>query len=535
MVERLKGVLGRLVEFWNRYTSKQKTIIICVIAAVIFALAVMIAVFSRTQYVQLDVFETTADAAEAKRLLEENNIAVRASGTDATVISVDKKKESDAKLLLGENGITSTASEDSSWLWNNSMSTTDSDRKVKNRIDAQQSMEKVLKDIKGVKTADVTVYIPDSTSSIYKDDKQATVSIMLATTDEFTKDASTIASYAANTLGTSVDNVRILNQNGELLFSGENNAVSGNASNALEIKAQVENSYANAVRNVLISSGVYNDAEVAMHLDVKLNADKTTDTKYYSNDDDTDNTGPMTNLYTYEAENVEGIQDVVGTDANGQDITDTNLLNSGSGNNTVAVNRKEYATSSTVTEKVEPVGTVNLTNSSAGIVLSHYVIYNEEDMEKQGLLQDTTYEEYKAAHSDPVLTTVDDSILTLASKATGIDEANISILAYDVPIFYDKPASSWSFERILQLILAALIVGLIVFVVVKGMKPVEVVELEPELSVEQLLATTKENQTLDDIEFSDKSATRTQIEKFVDENPEAVAALLRNWLNEDWS
>ena len=52
--------------------------------------------------------------------------------------------------------------------------------------------------------------------------------------------------------------------------------------------------------------------------------------------------------------------------------------------------------------------------------------------------------------------------------------------------------------------------------------------------VEQLLATTKENQSLDDIEFSDKSETRKMIEKFVDENPEAAANLLRNWLNEDW-
>ena len=58
---------------------------------------------------------------------------------------------------------------------------------------------------------------------------------------------------------------------------------------------------------------------------------------------------------------------------------------------------------------------------------------------------------------------------------------------------------------------------------------------EPELSVEQLLATTKENQSLEDIEFSDKSETRKMIEKFVDENPEAVAQLLRNWLNDDWS
>ena len=59
-------------------------------------------------------------------------------------------------------------------------------------------------------------------------------------------------------------------------------------------------------------------------------------------------------------------------------------------------------------------------------------------------------------------------------------------------------------------------------------------ELEPELSVEQLLATTKENQSLEDIEFSDKSEARAMIEKFVDEKPEAVAQLLRNWLNEDW-
>ena len=66
------------------------------------------------------------------------------------------------------------------------------------------------------------------------------------------------------------------------------------------------------------------------------------------------------------------------------------------------------------------------------------------------------------------------------------------------------------------------------------MKPQEVIETEPELSVEALLATTKENQTLDDIEFSDKSASKQQIEKFVDENPEAVVALLRNWLNDDW-
>ena len=61
-------------------------------------------------------------------------------------------------------------------------------------------------------------------------------------------------------------------------------------------------------------------------------------------------------------------------------------------------------------------------------------------------------------------------------------------------------------------------------------------ELEPELSVETLLQTTKENEeeNLEDIGFKEKSEARVLIEKFVEEKPEAVASLLRNWLNEDW-
>ena len=58
---------------------------------------------------------------------------------------------------------------------------------------------------------------------------------------------------------------------------------------------------------------------------------------------------------------------------------------------------------------------------------------------------------------------------------------------------------------------------------------------EPELSVEDMLASTREKQApLEDIDLQDKSEARKAIEKFVQENPEAVAMLLRNWLNEGW-
>ena len=57
---------------------------------------------------------------------------------------------------------------------------------------------------------------------------------------------------------------------------------------------------------------------------------------------------------------------------------------------------------------------------------------------------------------------------------------------------------------------------------------------EEELSVESLLQSAPEEPMIDAIETESKSETRMMIEKFVEENPEAAANLLRNWLEEDW-
>ncbi|HCR40806.1 MAG TPA: hypothetical protein DIW41_07875 [Lachnospiraceae bacterium] len=107
-------------------------------------------------------------------------------------------------------------------------------------------------------------------------------------------------------------------------------------------------------------------------------------------------------------------------------------------------------------------------------------------------------------------------------------------MAYEQPVFLPKTEVARSWTDYVSIVLAVLIVALLAFVVFKGVMPVKVTEMEPELSVEQLLATTKENQSIEDIEFNEVSETRKIVEKFVDEKPEAVAQLLRNWLNEDW-
>ena len=87
--------------------------------------------------------------------------------------------------------------------------------------------------------------------------------------------------------------------------------------------------------------------------------------------------------------------------------------------------------------------------------------------------------------------------------------------------------------NILQIVIAVLILAMLGFVVFRSLRVEREEEVAEEISVEDLLEE-QEQENLEDIGFSEKSETRILIEKFVDENPEAVASLLRNWLNEDW-
>ena len=534
MNDRIKAILTRILEFWNKYTSKQKTMIISIGAAVIFMIALLVSIITRTNYEVLTAFETTKETAEAAGYLDDAAIVYKTSD-DGLTIEVDKSKVAEARLVLGENGMSDSSKADYSTLFDSSMTTTDAEKKLKQKIFLQQDIADSLETIDGVKQAIVAINIPEDTNSIYKNEEQSYASIMLTTTSDFSEDSvESIASFVSNELGcNNTDNIRIVDQKGQLLFSG--NTGGGSSSTAtLTLKERVVDDMESSIRRLLINSGIYNDAEVMANLDISLDEEEVLDTMYYSNADD--DTGPKDSQYTYTAENVDGTGGVVGTDSNGEEITDYNLTDTGAGSSNVTVYREEYSTSSTVTNTKKAIGTVDPGNSSVAIILSQYVTYDEAKMKDSGELDGTTFDEFEAANGERKAVEVTDEVYSIVEQATGIKANSIQILAYQVPVFYPEESAfaSGIFSNVLTILLFVLIVGLLVFVVLKGMKPVEVTETEPELSVEALLATTKENQNLDDIEFSDKSATRQQIEKFVDENPEAVASLLRNWLNDEW-
>ena len=164
------------------------------------------------------------------------------------------------------------------------------------------------------------------------------------------------------------------------------------------------------------------------------------------------------------------------------------------------------------------------------------VLGSDDPAEVQNYVKD--WDTFKSENSEPVTLNVDNSWVDIISKGTGIDPANISVVAYQKNSFQDKASSNILSKASfwVQIVLAAAILGILVLVIIRSARPLTVEEKEPELSVEEMLASTRENQpSVDDIDLQEKSETRKAIEKFVDENPEAVALLLRNWLNEDWN
>ena len=274
----------------------------------------------------------------------------------------------------------------------------------------------------------------------------------------------------------------------------------------------------------------YDDVEIMANL--SFNMDKVTElyTEYTAAEGQEQ--GLYSHSYTYETEGMSGSGGVAGTASNdetGYEFEDDNSQSSSS-----LLEEYDYLPNTRVTNTEYEVGAINSNTSSVSVVLTDVITYTQEELELQNLLNDITFEEYVLANNQRRSVEVDPAIYTIVSNATGIAEENIAIVAYEQPIFVPTVDLENSFETYLPYILAVLIILLLLFIVFRTTAPVEVTETEPELSVEELLATTKDNQALEDIDFDDRSETRKMIDKFVEENPEAVASLLRNWLSDDW-
>ncbi len=530
MNEKLKGLLDRIVEFWKGLTVKQRMLFISSAVAVVVTLVILSAVLSKPHMVELIACEDAKQASEVVDLLNGQSIKFDASD-DGLRIRVDKKDLSDAIWLIGANGLKS--SEFSIDNVTDGMTATESDKSKRYKVYLEGRLERLLNTLEPVKEAKVVLTIPEDDGTLIAEKQDASAAVTLTLVDAIDADvAQSIARNVATALGNdSTTSVHIMDNQGNTLFDGANESgTSGSASNQLSAKTNAEAKVNADVKKIILGTKVYDDATVVTNLELDF-AQGTERTEEYYAPDGQDN-GMLNSEHVYNSNAVNGVAGTPGTDSN--DDESYQLERDGYSSSEVEEYTRDYSPNKRISETIKSIGNVNYENSSLSISTTEYVFYYEDQLRKEGALDNMTFEEFQAQNSERVKVDVDPDHVTLVSKATGIAEENIQMVSYQVPYFVEKETSTNAIvNNIIQIILLVLISALLLFVVIKGTRPVVVEETEPELSVEALLKTTKESQ-LEDIDYDERSEVRKMIDKFVDENPEAVSALLRGWLNEDW-
>lgn len=531
MNERLRAIPKQAKEFWDKYDTRQKTIFISIAAVVLLTFGILIATLSKPAYKDLITCETTAQAAEVKSLLDSAGIVPEISD-NGLAFRVKKKDFANATYELGANGIPSEGY-GLDKVFSGGFSTTESDKDKKYTLYKEEQIAKILRAMDCIKDAQVQVSPPENDGTILSKKEDTFVSVMLTLNYSIDSDTALgIAKNVATGVGNkTTDSITMIDADGNLLFAGgESDTASGSASNQLSAKQQAEGLVKNEVKGAILASNVYDNVVVVPNLVLDFSTTNKVNHNYSAPDGREE--GMLSHRDTYETESTNGVTGTPGTDAN-DDPTYVIEENEGSSSTTSQIS-EDFVPNEEIIDQKTPAGTIKYDESSLSIVATHFVIYKETELRASGQLNGITFEEFKTQNSEKVKTQVDEEFYTLVSKATGIAEENISILAYDVPFFQERSASDRTFADYMQIVLAVLMLALLAFVVWRSMKPAEVVETEPDLSVEELLQAQREKMVLEDIEVDERSETRKMIDKFVDENPEAAASLLRNWLNDDW-
>ncbi len=537
MAERLKQLVDRVLEVWKNWTAKQRTMFVSIVAVVVVAVALLAVALTRPNYEVLATCDDYTEINSITDILTDNGIA-SVVDDDKMVVKVKKADLTEAKMAIAEEDIQSDgySFEDA---MSSDFTTTESDKNKKFQHYLQKKFESDLKNMAGVKNATVTVTLAEDNNSFYATTAETAVAVMLEVNKVFDEEAAeSMAVFLATAVGNDTTNsIEIITTDGATLFSGRNNSSNGSgisSTGKMKYKSQIENTTINALKPGLLATGLYDDIYITLNYVLDWDAVNKIATEYSTQGGEQAIFGES---YDEVSESTDGSGGTPGTSSNDDDTT-YDITDGYGGHSTIEIKNYKYLPNSLVTTTVKEPGEIIYDSSTLAVTFINTVVYKEEECEALGYLNEISWDEFRSQNSQPTVLQVDEQWIEILSKATGVDPDNIAVMAYEEHRFQAKTTTSIFSNPTMwfQIGLAAIILLLLAFVVLRSARPLTVEEKEPELSIEEMLSSTRENQpVVEDIDMNDKSETRKAIEKFVDENPEAVALLLRNWLNEGWN
>lgn len=532
ILEKLKELGNKILEWWNRFTAKQKTLIVMAISTVVLAIVILVTVLNKPEYVLLKQCSDATEASSVKDLLDEQELTYTVSD-DGLTFRILKSQQPDAIWVLGSNSIR-TAGFGIENVNSGGFSTTESDKQRNYLLYLEGYLkDNLIEPLDIVKNAYVTLNIPENTGTLIDSEEESSATVILELDGEMSPEtAASLARAIATGMGnTTTNNIVIMDTNGNSLFSGDDNySLSGVATAQLSVKSEAERLLTAKVKQALNGTNEFDRIEVAPNLVLDFSTSSEVIHEYSAPDGREE--GMLAHEATYESLNESGTGGVPGTDSNDDDTTYV-LEDNGNTRAEIKERESDYVPNERILNREQSAGEINYTRSSLSVSAIHYNVVREDEARAQGLLDGITWEEYKLANRSREKLEVDEDLVNIVAQASGISSSNIALVAYTENLFLDDEGSGIKATDVLQIVLIVVILGLLAFVVLRSMRGEKHEEEEEELSVENLLQSTPDTQLVD-IAMEEETETSKLINKFVDDNPEAAANLLRNWLNEDW-
>ncbi len=548
MQEKLRSYFSSTLEKWNNLDKSQKIRLILTVVIVVGLLVATVIVTTRPRLVVLKNNLDAKVAGQIKAALDDEGILNRITNAGSTVM-VDEKEKDNAQVLLSMKNIPN----DNTFTYadamaNSGMSATESVKKENFRRLRQSDLVNQIKLIDGVENADIQLVIPDTDAFYNSSAQKASVAVVLNLSKGLDKaQATTIARILSRGVpNLDLDSIEITDQNGNLLYGGDQATAGNTATTNYDIELQRKREISAIIKSTF--SPLFNEVKVVPNL--RFNWDESQQVREAFSSplgadsatglisEDTNSSQSVVNAPTQQA-------------APGVDANNAQAPNYPGGAGTESTADVSDRATKYIYDRLEEVTKASIGNliqaqSSISVVFYRNREYDEASMTKNNQLNGQSWADFKNATASTITPIdIDPGILSAIQTGTGIDTVTVS--AYEVPVFIDAVVEPVNVPQIIMFVILAILILMLAYALIKKTQPEEIAEVEPELSIDDILIgpqieeeRTKEiesvtsEEKLKEIAYGPDSEIMKQIEKFINEKPEAAAALLRNWLNDDW-
>lgn len=283
MNEKLAQYRGRVAQYWNQFSKKQKWMLIGTLSFVIIALGILTYQLSKTEYEIAFKDLNSSDAAGIIEYLNTNGIAYQLSA-DGSAISVPSASASKVKVDVGAQGLVKNGSIGFDSFGDTSLMSgmTDNVFDVRYKDALNGEIERLLRQMQGVKDAQVLVNLPKETVFAVESQPEASASVILSFEPGFTPKQQVIDGYF-NLIKSAVPNlpveqITLASNEGPLYASGSSEAsggaLTGKVEEQLAIQRRYERDLSDKVRSFMASAGGIGIDKVNVLVSANLNFDK---------------------------------------------------------------------------------------------------------------------------------------------------------------------------------------------------------------------------------------------------------------------